>query len=236
MNQLTHDDKVNKLNVTTIYPSISGEAGPVFPQGTTCIFLRLQGCPLRCVWCDAAETLPYTPARLMDVQEAVDECMKHGTRNVVLTGGEPLSQRQAVPLIMALLDRGFCVQVETSGAVSIPNVVHSSNGLGWVVDIKMPGSGELRRNKAPERLVPEDGRPTHFKFVCADTGDIDYAMDYIQAVRSCPVQPQFFLLSPVDGGLDIARLITQAMMESLWVEARSRLVLSLQIHKYINMP
>jgi 7-carboxy-7-deazaguanine synthase len=223
--KLDRETKVNYLNVHSIYDSISGEAGPVFPQGTWCTFVRLQGCPLHCTWCDTEDSLPFIKQRVMDCRQVADAT---GCRNILLTGGEPLAQPRSRDLIEYLAGRNFAVQVETSGAVRVPSV---TGNVGWVVDIKCPSSGEQARNRLAEDLIPE-GNPTFFKFVITDPRDMAYALDYI---RESATWPDLFVFSPVDARKDLAQVILNHF-QAMGSPFAERACLSLQEHKLIDMP
>ncbi|HUE76533.1 MAG TPA: radical SAM protein, partial [Longimicrobiales bacterium] len=102
------------LRITEIFHSIQGESTWI---GMPCTFVRLTGCPLRCVWCDTEYA--FTGGEKMSLDEIVARVEEIGTPLVEITGGEPLVHRNAFVLAERLLDRGFTVLVETSGAFGI---------------------------------------------------------------------------------------------------------------------
>ena len=154
-----------RLKLTEIFRSLQGEADTA---GIPTVFIRLTGCPLRCVYCDTAYafsggqwwTLPDILARVAELK----------TRHVCVTGGEPLAQAAVHALLSALCEAGYRVSLETSGAMSLAQV---DSRVVKVVDVKTPASGEERRNRYEEleRLAPAD----LLKFVIADRADYEWA-------------------------------------------------------------
>ncbi|MCA9600704.1 MAG: radical SAM protein, partial [Myxococcales bacterium] len=130
--------KEDSLVVHEIYASIQGES--TF-AGLPCAFVRLTGCNLRCSWCDTPQA--FHGGTRMGVDAVVAQALALGTPLVELTGGEPLLQPAALPLLTALADAGKTVLLETSGERDIGGVdprVHR------IMDLKAPGSGESHRN------------------------------------------------------------------------------------------
>jgi 7-carboxy-7-deazaguanine synthase len=203
------------LKVNEIFYSIQGESDRA---GRPCVFVRLTGCALRCSWCDTEYA--FHEGRPMSVDEVVDEVARHPCRLVEITGGEPLLQKDAVPLMQALLHRGYEVLLETAGSEPIDRVPEP---VVRIVDLKCPGSGEASRNRWEnvESLRPSD----QVKFVVRDRADYDWAVDRIREtglLRRCPI-----LLSPVQGELDPAELASWMLEDGL--EAR----LQIQLHKIL---
>ncbi len=207
------------LNVFEIYASIQGESTHV---GRPCAFVRLAACDLRCVWCDTPYA--FTGGRKMSVDDVLDAIAPLGCPVVEITGGEPLLQPDAVPLMSSLLDRGYTVLLETGGHVPTDDV---PDAVIAIVDVKCPGSGEAHRMHWPnlDRLSAHD----EVKFVMADRADFDYACEVLRrhdlAARTAAV-----LFSPVHGVLapdELARWM---------LEARVPARLQIQAHKYIWSP
>jgi 7-carboxy-7-deazaguanine synthase len=130
---------VSRLKLTETFVSIQGEADAV---GWPTLFIRLTGCPLRCVYCDTQYAFYGGEWRTVDelLQVARDSRVRH----VCVTGGEPLAQKSCLPLLAALCDAGFAVSLETSGAMDVAAV---DPRVSRVVDLKTPGSGEDGRNR-----------------------------------------------------------------------------------------
>jgi len=126
------------LRVNEIFHSIQGESTHA---GRPCVFVRLTGCPLRCVWCDTAYA--FHEGSPMAVEAIVEQVLSYGCPLVEVTGGEPLAQPRSIELLHALVGRGLEVMLETSGALPIGAV---PSGVRRIVDVKCPGSGEAHRN------------------------------------------------------------------------------------------
>ena len=156
---------MDALRVTEIFLSLQGEARTV---GLPTAFVRLTGCPLRCQYCDTAYA--FSGGRQMGLQTIVEEVVDLGADHVTVTGGEPLAQPNALPLMRMLCDAGLCVSLETSGALDISDV---DPRVSRVVDIKTPGSGEVGRNRYENLglLRPDD----QVKFVICDETDYAWA-------------------------------------------------------------
>ncbi|KXJ98574.1 MAG: Organic radical activating enzyme [Acidobacteria bacterium OLB17] len=207
------------LRITEIFHSIQGESSHA---GRPCSFVRLTGCPMRCVWCDSEYT--FTGGERMSFEEIFARLDKFGCRLVEVTGGEPLAQKNAFPFITELCDRGFEVLIETGGFVSTENVDERAS---VILDVKCPGSGEAERNHWPnlERLRAEKDE---VKFVVADIGDWEFARQTIQKYGLEETTKEL-LVSPVFG-IDM-RPIAEAVVAS-----GLRVRLNLQLHKYIWGP
>ena len=106
-----------RLRITEIFHSIQGEADAI---GWRTVFVRLTGCPLRCVWCDTEYSFHGGDWHAID--DIVAEVASHGARHVCVTGGEPLAQKRCLILLQRLCDAGFEVSLETSGALDVSTV------------------------------------------------------------------------------------------------------------------
>ncbi|MBI1870224.1 MAG: radical SAM protein [Chlamydiae bacterium] len=205
------------LKVNEIYKSIQGESSFV---GLPCVFIRLTGCPLRCVWCDTAYA--FEEGKEMTVSEVVQSAKSLGLSLVELTGGEPLSQKDAFPLVKSLLGHGCQVLVETSGAVLVteldPRAVK-------IMDIKCPGSG-MMETMLWENLNHLTGQD-ELKFVIKDKNDFDWSCSIIEKHR---LQDRKILFSPVFGELE------PKLLSSWILEKNIAVRMQLQIHKYIWDP
>lgn len=205
------------LRITEIFLSIQGESSHA---GRPCSFVRLTGCPMRCVWCDSEYT--FTGGARMAFDDILAKLDEYGCNLVEVTGGEPLAQKAVFPFITELCDRGYEVLIETGGYVSTEEVDPRAN---IVLDIKCPASGEAERNHWPnlERLRPE---MDEVKFVIADMADWEFATDTI-AKYDLEARCREILISPVHGIENLVEIAESVATSGL----RARL--NLQLHKYI---
>ena len=154
------------LRITEIFLSIQGESSHA---GRPCAFVRLTGCPMRCVWCDSEYT--FTGGTRKTFEEIFAQLEDFGCNLVEITGGEPLAQKNVFPFITELLDKNYEVLIETGGYVSTEKVDERAK---IILDVKCPASGEAERNHWAnlERLRPEKDE---VKFVIADLNDWKFA-------------------------------------------------------------
>jgi 7-carboxy-7-deazaguanine synthase len=204
-----------RLRLTEIFLSVQGESSRV---GLPTVFIRLTGCPLRCIWCDTAYA--FGGGESVDLPVVLATVAGYGVRHVCVTGGEPLAQRACLPLLTALCDAGHDVSLETSGALDIAGV---DPRVSRIMDLKAPGSGEAARNRWENiaLLTAWD----EVKIVLADATDYAWARERIAEYRlteRCPV-----LLSPVQGQLAPATLAEWIVRDRLPVRFQ------LQLHKVL---
>ena len=156
---------MSALRITEIFLSLQGEANTV---GKPTVFIRLTGCPLRCRYCDSAYA--FSGGELIEQADILNTVKGFGVQHVTVTGGEPLAQPGALPLMVALADAGLSVSIETSGALSVAEV---DSRVVKVIDLKTPGSGEVQRNlwENVHYLNAHD----QIKFVVCDRTDYDWA-------------------------------------------------------------
>ena len=208
------------LRVTEIFRSIQGESTHA---GRPCTFVRLTGCPMRCVWCDSEYT--FTGGEHYSIDNIMAQVKAFGCKLVEVTGGEPLAQKEAFQLIERLCDEGYEVLIETGGYVSTANVDRRAK---VILDIKCPASGEEPRNDWSnlERLR---SNKDEVKFVIAGEGDWIYAKNLIeeQALES---RTKAVLISPAWGQVDLQQLADWIASSGLNVR------MQLQLHKYIWGP
>jgi 7-carboxy-7-deazaguanine synthase len=208
------------LRVTEIFRSIQGESTHA---GRPCSFVRLTGCPMRCVWCDSEYT--FTGGTQMSIEEVMDRVREFDCKLVEVTGGEPLAQKEAFPLIQRLCDAGFEVLIETGNYVPTEDVDQRAK---IILDVKCPASGEEARNHWPNLQRLRKDRD-EVKFVVANEGDWTYATrvikDYDLENRTLSI-----LISPVWGEYNLQELATSVAESGLNVR------MQLQLHKYIWGP
>jgi 7-carboxy-7-deazaguanine synthase len=208
------------LRVTEIFRSIQGESTHA---GRPCTFVRLTGCPMRCVWCDSEYT--FTGGEHYSIDSIMDQVAAFGCRLVEVTGGEPLAQKQAFELVRRLCDDEYEVLIETGGYVSTAALDPRAS---VILDIKCPASGEEPRNDWSnlERLRADKDE---VKFVIADEGDWIYARKLIKK-EALESRTKAILISPAWGQVDLQQLAG-------WIAGSGlNIRMQLQLHKYIWGP
>jgi 7-carboxy-7-deazaguanine synthase len=212
------------LRVTEIFYSIQGESTWA---GVPCTFVRLTGCPLRCVWCDTAYA--FHGGERMSFDEIVARVRAYPADVIEVTGGEPLAHAPAYALTERLLEEGYTVLLETSGAFDVGPLdprVHK------IMDLKCPGSGESDRNRWEnlEHLTERD----EIKFVVKDRNDYEWARETIRArgldARVEAGSLRALLVSPVWGDIDLEELADWILEDAL------RVRLQMQLHKLVWGP
>jgi len=203
------------LQINELFTSLQGESSRA---GEPCFFIRLTGCPLRCVWCDTEYS--FFGGEDYSIEQLVEEAKKSGCKLVEVTGGEPLGQKEAIPLMEALLEEGFQVMLETSGALPIKNVPKS---VMKIVDIKCPGSGMAERMlwENFDYLEPND----EIKCVIGDRKDYLWAKEQLKSRNLLGNKKVLF--SPVHGSIDSKELAEWILQDRLPVK------MQLQLHKIL---
>ena len=207
------------LTVHEIYLSVQGESTHV---GRPCVFVRLTACDLRCVWCDTPYA--FTGGKKMSIDEVLTAVRELNCKLVELTGGEPLLQAEAIPLMQRLIDEGYEVLIETGGHLPIDRL---PAGVHAIMDVKCPGSGEASKMHWPN--LDAITRDHEVKFVIADRADYEYARKVI-ATHDLGSRAGAVLLSPVHGVQRADDLVRWMLDDHL--PAR----LQIQAHKYIWTP
>jgi 7-carboxy-7-deazaguanine synthase len=209
-----------RLKITEIFYSLQGEADSV---GYPTVFVRLTGCPLRCQYCDT--TYAFHGGEWMSIDQVLGRVAEFAPRHVCVTGGEPLAQKNCLPLLGELCDAGYRVSLETSGAMPLaavdPRVIR-------VVDVKTPGSREERRNRYEDLALLRSEE--QIKFVICDRADYEWSRDKVAALglgKRCSV-----LFSPSAEQLPARDLADWILADRLAVRFQ------LQLHKVLwgNVP
>lgn len=204
------------LRITEIFHSLQGESRT---SGLPTVFVRLTGCPLRCVWCDTEYS--FHGGTRMSLDEIIKEVDDYGAKYVCVTGGEPLGQPNCLPLLEQLVDKGYEVSLETSGALDVSLV---DERVVKVLDLKPPASGESHRNlyENIEHLTAND----QVKFVIANREDYEWSvskmLQYNLVGRVSDV-----LFSPVNDQLAPDRLADWIISDKLPVRFQ------VQLHRVI---
>lgn len=203
------------LRISEIFYSLQGETSRV---GLPTVFVRLTGCPLRCIYCDTAYA--FSGGQTMTLDAIMAEVARYAPRYITVTGGEPLAQKNCLPLLQALCDRGYDVSLETGGALDVSGV---DARVVKVLDIKTPGSGEEQKNLWSN--LEHLNRHDEIKFVLCDETDYQWAKQMLQQhdlAQRCAV-----LFSPVHGQLAAKDLAEWILRDRLPVR------LQVQLHKLL---
>ena len=202
------------MKIYSIFKSLQGEGLTI---GAPTAFIRTSGCPLRCTYCDTPQA--FDKGEQMTVDDILGRIAKLKCTHVCLTGGEPLAQKDAPKLLKSLLDKGYQVVLETSGAMPLDDMPCVEN-LTISMDIKCPSSGEADKMLFDniELLGPTD----QLKFIISDDTDYEYAKEVIEKQSpKCEV-----ILTPV-GGKDLKSLAEKVLKHGLNVRVLP------QLHKFI---
>ncbi|MBV8224702.1 MAG: radical SAM protein [Verrucomicrobia bacterium] len=211
--------KALSLTINEIYKSIQGESTWA---GLPCVFVRLTFCDLRCTYCDTAYA--FYAGTKMPLPQIVEQVLAFRCPLVEITGGEPLLQRNVVPLMAELCDLGETVLIETSGAHDISRI---DSRVHRIMDLKTPDSGESHRNRY-ENIVHLTKRD-EVKFVIGSRNDYLWSKEMIEKfdlVSRCGT----VLFSPVFGRIDPREIVEWLLEDNL------RVRFQLQLHKFIWSP
>ncbi len=204
------------LRVTEIFYSIQGESTRA---GLPCAFIRLTGCPMRCVWCDTEYA--FEGGTSMEIDEVLASVGRFPCDLVEVTGGEPLAQKESRSLISRLCDGGRTVLVETGGGVTIEGVDPRAI---VILDIKCPDSGESGSNLWGNLHLLKPG-VDEVKFVIASRRDFDWAIRVLEE-RGLAGRHEI-LFSPAFGTVEPHDL-------AAWIlEGRVPVRMQVQLHKVI---
>lgn len=206
---------MSSLRITEIFFSLQGESNAV---GIPTVFIRLTGCPLRCVYCDTEYA--FVGGEKRELSEIIAEAESYGTRYITVTGGEPLAQPACLELMTKLLNLDFIVSLETSGAIDVSTVDPRAIK---VMDLKTPSSGEMAKNcyQNIQYLTQKD----QVKFVIGTDEDYVWSKQMIedyQLPSRCEI-----LFSPVAGRQNPTELANQILQDRLPVRFQ------IQLHKLL---
>ena len=207
MNEIINDT-ATALPVMEHFYTLQGEG---YHQGKAAYFIRLAGCDVGCVWCDVKESWEADKHPKISINELINAVKKTSTKIVVITGGEPLMYNLD-ELTGALNRAGLQTNIETSGSHPL------SGAWDWICL-------SPKKFKAPiPSIVPQ---AHELKIVIFNKSDFDWAEKYAaQVSATCKLY-----LSPE---WDKREQVTRLLIE--YIKANPKWELSLQIHKYINVP
>ncbi len=203
------------LRITEIFYSLQGESNTV---GIPTVFIRLTGCPLRCSYCDTAYA--FVGGEKKALAEIINQVKQYKTQYITVTGGEPLAQPACLPLMTNLVEEGYFVSLETSGALDISLV---DKRVTKVMDLKTPSSGEMDKNLFNNIFYLN--KQDQIKFVIANEQDFEWSkkiMDKHNLSERCDI-----LFSPVMGEMNPTELAEKILQDSLPVRFQ------IQLHKYL---
>ena len=203
------------LKINEIFYSIQGETSYV---GQPTVFVRTTACNLRCTYCDT--TYSYYEGDFQSLESILEVIASHKTCYVCITGGEPLLQKEVLPLMIELCDRGYKVSLETSGSKNIEKV---DPRVKIILDVKTPESG------AADSFLLENlqfaNSETEFKFVICSEKDFEWSENFC---RQYDLFKKFTVLySP-----SFAQVSERWLAEKI-LQNNSVARLQLQLHKYI---
>lgn len=208
-------EKETKLRITEIFYSLQGEARTA---GIPTVFIRLTGCPLRCGYCDT--TYAFQGGEWKTIPDIIESLRQYKTRYITVTGGEPLAQKNCIPLLASLCDEGYEVSLETSGALDVSAV---DSRVSKVMDLKTPGSGEHEKNLYAN--IQYLTRHDQVKFVLCNREDYDWAVSIMSEYDL--VSRSEILFSPCHGQLELKQLAEWVLLDQLQVRVQ------IQLHKLI---
>jgi len=206
---------VSSLRIKEIFYSLQGESNTV---GIPTVFIRLTGCPLRCGYCDTEYS--FTGGEKKSIKDIITEVESYGTRYVTVTGGEPLAQPSCLELMTKLLNLGYVVSLETSGAIDVSGV---DPRVIKVMDLKTPSSGELNRNLYQN--IQYLNQTDQVKFVIGNEEDYIWSKQIISEYhmpKRCEI-----LFSPVAGQQSPTELANKILADRLPVRFQ------IQLHKLL---
>jgi 7-carboxy-7-deazaguanine synthase len=204
------------LRINEIFHSLQGESSTV---GLPTSFVRLTGCPLRCVYCDTEYA--FHQGQQTALSDILEELKNARARRVCVTGGEPLAQPACLILLTALCDAGLSVSLETSGAMDISAV---DARVKIVMDLKTPGSAESDRNL--ESNIGFLKEKDEVKFVICDRRDYEWSKAKIDQYDLMDRVGEV-LFSPSFGQLEYQQLAEWILQDKLQVR------MQVQLHKII---
>lgn len=206
-------DNSNNLKITEIFYSIQGETKNV---GLATVFIRLTGCPLRCNYCDTAYA--FKGKNQLSIDDILNKVKQYNTKNICVTGGEPLAQNNCFDLLDILVLNDYDISLETSGSIDISKV---NKKVCIVMDIKTPSSTESSKNRYENIKILT--KKDQIKFVIANQDDFNWSCDIL---KKYDIKAEV-LFSPVYESLKAVDLANWILAKELNVR------LQIQLHKFL---
>ena len=212
--------KKKSLKITEIFSSIQGEKSKI---GLPTVFIRLTGCPLRCQYCDTSYA--FYGGELVLIEDIIGEVQKHNYKDVCVTGGEPLAQKNSKELLTDLADLDFQVSLETGGSMSLEGI---DERVKIIMDIKTPDSEEATKNRWENLGILK--KSDELKFVICSREDYQWSKLIIEKYMMIDICP--ILFSPSSESLDPRDLAEWILADQLPIRFQ------IQIHKILwdNQP
>ncbi len=204
--------------ISEIFRSIQGEG---MLAGTPSVFVRTSGCNLRCNWCDTPYASWNPDGSDLSIMEIVQKVDSHGSRHVVLTGGEPMVAKEIHALAAALRERGKHITIETAGTIFPGGIACHLASLSPKLknsapDDRLPATWRERHEKL--RWQPEvvrawiENYPFQLKFVVAGEADVAEIQLLLRDLGG-KIPPEKVLLMPEGITLEALRAKEPALRE-----------------------
>lgn len=207
---------MSRLRISEIFYSLQGESSTI---GKPTLFVRLTGCPLRCVWCDT--DYAFRGGRYWELSSLIEKIESYQPQNICITGGEPLAQKHPCESLMkTLCDAGYSVSLETSGAIDVSKV---DARVTKVMDLKAPDSGEMSKNLYGN--IAWLKKTDEVKFVIMSRRDYEWAK--LQLVSYQLAEKASVIFSPCYGEIDERQLAQWIVTDNLPVRFQ------VQLHKIL---
>jgi len=211
-----------KFNISEIFFSIQGESSLA---GLPCVFIRLQGCNMRCVWCDTDYSLDVkVKGQLLSIEEIEQIVEKYNCNYICVTGGEPLMQSGTPKLLSYFCEKNYRVSLETNGYYNLSGI---DSRVKKVVDFKCPDSGMSKLNNFDNIDYITDN--DEVKFVIASKEDYEWSKEVIVKYKLLD-RTDNILMSVVFGKVEPKELAEWILSDGLKVRFQ------LQLHKFIWEP
>ena len=205
--------------------SINGEGTRA---GELALFVRFKGCGLNCSYCDTAwAKRSDAPAEMLSAEDIAGMAAKSGIKNVTLTGGEPLMQKDIAVLVRLLIQNGSRVEIETNGSIPIEELAMLDERPAFTMDYKLPSSG-MEKYMCLENFRFLCCNDT-VKFVSGSMEDLERAQEIIEKYSLC--KNCHVYISPVFG-----RIYPADIVEFMKERRLNHVRLQLQLHKFIWDP